>query len=143
MRLRFRGFTLIEVMIVMTIISILAAILIPNFKHARARAQLSTCLGNCKNLATALELYAIDSDGHFPDQAGLPGIDMVVAHGVLKRRPSCPATGACTFVDFQAALTPDRFSFSCVGNNHGECWPGLAAGYIPSYSNDLGPVLEP
>jgi prepilin-type N-terminal cleavage/methylation domain-containing protein len=63
--IRKRGFTLIEVMIVVSIIAILAAILIPNFMHARAQAQTSGCEGNEKDIATALEEYAVDHQGSY------------------------------------------------------------------------------
>jgi prepilin-type N-terminal cleavage/methylation domain-containing protein len=62
---RKRGFTLIEVMIVVSIIAILAAILIPNFMHARAQAQTSGCEGNEKDIATAMEEYAVDHQGNY------------------------------------------------------------------------------
>jgi len=58
-----KGFTLIELMIVIAIIAILAAILIPNFLHARAQAQTSGCEANEKQIATALEEYAVDNNG--------------------------------------------------------------------------------
>jgi len=60
-----RGFTLIELMIVIAIIAILAAILIPNFLHARSEAQTAACEGNEKQIATALEEYAVDSNGSY------------------------------------------------------------------------------
>ena len=60
------GFTLIELMIVIAIIAILAAILVPNFLKARAQGQLTACKSNCKNLATALEMYASDNGGRYP-----------------------------------------------------------------------------
>ena len=60
-----RGFTLIELMIVIAIIAILAAILIPNFLHARAEAQTAGCEGNEKQIATALEEYAVDHNGTY------------------------------------------------------------------------------
>lgn len=59
------GFTLIELMIVVSIIAILAAILIPNFLHARAQAATSGCEGNVKMIATGLEEYAVDNEGSY------------------------------------------------------------------------------
>jgi prepilin-type N-terminal cleavage/methylation domain-containing protein len=61
-----KGFTLIELMIVIAIIAILAAILIPNFLHARAESQTAACEGNEKQIATALEEYAVDNAGTYP-----------------------------------------------------------------------------
>jgi len=64
-----KGFTLIELMIVIAIIAILAAILIPNFLHARAESQTAACEGNEKQIATALEEYAVDHSGTYPATA--------------------------------------------------------------------------
>ena len=138
-----RGFTLIEIMIVITIIAILAAILVPNFKRARSRGQLASCVSNCKNTATALEMYAVDNSGRFPALSGLAGIDVLITNNVIKRRPTCPSAGRCTFVDYTASLTPDSFSYSCVGNNHGDLFPGFSGTNIPSYANGLGVVDHP
>jgi len=55
-----RGFTLIELMIVVAIIAILAGILIPNFVNARAQAQTSACESNLRSIATAMELMYAD-----------------------------------------------------------------------------------
>lgn len=52
-------------MIVVSIIAILAAILIPNFMHARAQAQTSGCEANEKQIATAVEEYAVDHNGGY------------------------------------------------------------------------------
>ena len=60
-----RAFTLIELMIVIAIIAILAAILIPNFIHARAESQTAACEGNEKQIATAMEEYAVDNNGTY------------------------------------------------------------------------------
>lgn len=69
-----KGFTLIELMIVIAIIAILAAILIPNFLHARAESQTSACEGNEKQIATAMEEYAVDHNGTYPSGFGSAGL---------------------------------------------------------------------
>lgn len=143
MRRSKRGFTLIEIMIVITIIAILAAILVPNFKRARSRGQLSACLSQCKSTATALEMYAVENDGRFPSLSGLAGLNTLITTNFLKRLPVCPAAARFTFLDYTASATPDRFSFSCVGNNHGDCFPGTVTLNIPAYSNDQGPTDRP
>jgi len=53
-------------MIVIAIIAILAAILIPNFLHARAESQTVGCEDNLRAIATALEEYAVDNSGTYP-----------------------------------------------------------------------------
>lgn len=55
--LRFNGFTLIELMIVITIIAVLLAILLPNISHSRQQAMLSSCESNERNLQAGLEIY--------------------------------------------------------------------------------------
>lgn len=142
---RKRGFTLIELMIAITIIAILAAILVPNFKKGRARAQLSTCLQQCRSTATSLEMYAVDNDGRFPDLSGLAGLGMLTTGNYLKRFPTCPAAGRCTFLDYASTTTPDRFSFSCVGDNHHDAFSGYALPSlnIPAYGNDNGLIDHP
>ena len=69
LRTRERGFTLIEMMIVVAIIAILVAILVPNFMRARAQAQTAACEANLKEIATALELYQTDHE-EYPDTSG-------------------------------------------------------------------------
>lgn len=137
------AFTLIEIMIVVAILAILAAIMIPNFKRARAKGQLAGCLSNAKNVGTALEMYAVDNGGRFPDLSGLAGLNQLVSANILKRLPSCPARGTCTFVDYSSGTTPDRFSFSCVSDNHGTCFPGSPAGAFPQYGNEIGLIDHP
>src|SRR5438552_17623482 len=51
------GFTLIDLLIVVAILAILAAVLIPNFLRARASSYLATCQLDLRNIAAALELY--------------------------------------------------------------------------------------
>jgi len=68
-----RGFTLIEMMIVVAIIAILVSILVPNFMRARAQAQTAACEANLKEIATALELYQTDHEA-YPDVTALTDV---------------------------------------------------------------------
>ena len=61
-----KGFTLIELLVVIAIIAILAAILFPVFAQAREKARQTSCLSNCKQLGTALQLYTDDWDETLP-----------------------------------------------------------------------------
>lgn len=56
-----KGFTLIELLIVIAIIAILAAVLIPNLLGARQRAYKAQAVACAKQIATAEEVYQIDS----------------------------------------------------------------------------------
>ena len=58
---KIKGFTLVEIMIVVAIIGLLAAIAIPNFVQARAKAQQSSCMANLKQITGALSLWALDA----------------------------------------------------------------------------------
>ncbi|MBI4860851.1 MAG: prepilin-type N-terminal cleavage/methylation domain-containing protein [Candidatus Riflebacteria bacterium] len=59
---RRQGFTLIELMIVIAIIGVLAAIAVPNFKAARERANTRACYANQKTVAGAIEMYNLDKN---------------------------------------------------------------------------------
>jgi type II secretion system protein G len=97
-----RGFTLLEMMVVVAIIAILAGILIPNFARARSQAQTSACIGNEKIIATALELYYTDNQ-KYPESAsvGGPGSPfMTEMAGYMNQTPIDPAAGAGSFYTY-------------------------------------------
>lgn len=81
-----KGFTLVEIMIVVAIIGLLAAIAIPNFVQARTSAQTNACISNLKQIEGAMVLYNLDNGS---DPAALSDL----APDYLKAVPSCPANG--------------------------------------------------
>ena len=62
-----RAFTLIELLIVVAIIAIVAAIAVPNFLEAQTRSKVSRAKSDMRTIATALEMYRVDRNKYPPD----------------------------------------------------------------------------
>jgi len=126
-----KGFTLIELMIVIAIIAILAAILVPNFLRARAQGQLTACTSNLKNIGTALEMYSTDNSGRYPTALSKLVTDY------LKAVPTCPSTGQDTYTNsYSQASAPDAFTMYCKGTNHKGA--GISNADYPQYTSAAG-----
>ncbi len=131
-----KGFTLIELMIVIAIIAILAAILVPNFIRARAQGQVTSCKANLKNIGTACEMYATDNAGRYPDTLGKLKDPANGAQPYLKAIPNCPSAGTPTYY-YTSKSNPDRYIVYCSGTNHTAA--GCAKDY-PAFTATVGLV---
>lgn len=121
-----RGFTLIELMIVVAIIAILAGILIPNFVNARSQAQTAACESNLRSIATALELYYADNQIYPTATAAAVAPALLTANGVpyLNNTPRDPAaqnsTATYSLTTTQASGgNPAGYTIQCPGIHAG------------------------
>lgn len=85
-----RGFTLIEIMIVVAIIGMLMMIAVPNVVKARKSSQANACMANMKNIDSTIELYKMEQRANPSD------LNALVSAGYFKQVPTCPAGGTYT-----------------------------------------------
>jgi len=87
------GFTLVEIMIVVAIIGLLAAIAIPNFVKARNTSQTNACINNLRQIDSATQQWALEA-GKKDTDAALGNETSIYNYIKGSKVPTCPASGA-------------------------------------------------
>ena len=89
-----KGFTLVEIMIVVAIIGILIAIAVPGFVKARTQSRTKACQENLTKIDGAKEQYALENN--LAAGATAAWSDLVGTTSYIKSTPKCPENGTYT-----------------------------------------------
>jgi prepilin-type N-terminal cleavage/methylation domain-containing protein len=146
-----RGFTLIELMIVILVILVLAAILLPQFGLARERARKASCVSNQRNLETAVAMWQTDNPStsltqgnltaSVPTAGSLSGTPQYALSGTYKEPDDAGGTQT-TGADYFLSAGGATANATAPSYGHVICIYAFGAGANPDPWGGVGPISE-
>jgi prepilin-type N-terminal cleavage/methylation domain-containing protein/prepilin-type processing-associated H-X9-DG protein len=161
-----KGFTLLEMLVVVAIIALLAALLLPGLNRSKNRARQAACLNNLRQINLAVHMYADDSSDAFPPSTNQPPASFTAYTQLLKNYVgltgaspqraglfACPADTFYYQMDrdytWQSMHSQSLYYYSSYGFNGGNFvtrpptprWPGIAGRKLTSIVHPVRTVL--
>ncbi len=93
------AFTLVEIMIVVAIIGLLAAIAIPNYLNARSKSQQTACINNLRQLDQAKQAWAMEKGKSSSDTPVPSDVQPYLGRGSSGTLPYCPLDSTRVFIN--------------------------------------------
>lgn len=119
-----KAFTLVEILIVVIILGILAAIVVPQFTSASEEAQLSNAQSQLQTIRNMIELYRVRNNGEYPPSLATGTWDDLVGADYLRSAPVNPRTSASNVAaggeaEAQTATSADGWYWEVDANGVG------------------------
>ena len=117
------GFTLVEIMIVVAIIGLLAAIAIPNFVKARTTAQANACINNLRQIDSAKQQWALETRQGTNGLPVVTDIDPYLGRSGNSSNVVCPAGGPSATFALSYSIQAVSLPPACL----------IGAGFTPAH----------
>jgi len=121
-----KGFSVFELMVVVAIVGLIAAIALPNFRSAKAKTEKNTCIANQKIIFTAATMYSVKETESLAGMSSSDALQELIDQGYLRgdKWLECPEGGDIDYDDYILVFNGEILSdIECTENPAEHQWP--------------------